>query len=576
MSNKSSTVTWNEIDWAKTQKNIRQIQYRIYKARLNGNFKKLHWLQNFLINNSGAKMLAIHQVTTLNKENKDKQIITKPEKKIELAKQLSIDGCSQPIRKVWIPKPIKEERKQAQIPIIRDRAKQALVKLALEPEWEAVFEPNSYGFRPGRSALDAIEGIFLSLHYGKPKWIYNADIRKCFETINHKALLEKFNTIPILKRQIAAWLKAGIMEEYANTKKDLITTTGIKQGHMLSPLLANIALHGLEIELKNFVSNLAIKPHSDSNRGTAAKRKALTIIRYADDFVLIHQNKEILELCIYEVKKWLNELGLEINEQQSVLKVKDGRCGFEFLGFHIIQVKKKTVDRYKVKIYPSRKSQQKLLLKVRDIIQHHKAVSAYQLIMMLRPIIIGWANYFKYCECQTIFTKLSHLIFEKIRAWVFRRDTRRGRIEVKEKYFPSGKSYNFDGKQHFDNWILVGKEKDRGGNYLENFLPHLSWVSSKKHVKVLNNQTPFNKDLYWAIRSVKYSPYSRRVQTLLIKQKQLCPICNQALTFFDSNSWELDHIKPKSQGGKDEYNNLQLVHKECHIEKTRIDKLDYK
>nr|YP_009184903.1 putative reverse transcriptase, intron maturase and HNH endonuclease [Jenufa minuta]ALO63006.1 putative reverse transcriptase, intron maturase and HNH endonuclease [Jenufa minuta] len=573
MSNKLSNVTWNEIDWSKTQKNIRQIQYRIYKARLNGNFQRLHWLQKFLINHSGAKLLAVLQVTTLNKGKKtpgiDKQIITTPEEKMTLATELCIDGLSQPIRRVWIPKPGKQEKRPLGIPVIRDRAKQALIKLALEPEWEAVFEPNSFGFRPGRSALDAIEGIFLSLHHGKPKWIYDADIRKCFDTIDHEALLKKLNNIPIIKRQISNWLKSGVMEEYSNTTKEILTTTGTPQGGVISPLLANIALHGLETHLKDFVSNLALKPHPGSNRGTAAKRKALTVIRYADDFVLIHQNVEILKLCIDEVKRWLKNMGLEINEEKSVLR--SGQGSFTFLGFQIIQVKKNTLNRYKVKIYPSKTSQQRLLLKIQDIIQGHKSVSSYHLILMLRPIILGWANYFKYCECKAIFAKLTHSIFQKIRAWVFRRDTRSGKLRIKEKYFPSGKVYNFDGKQHLDNWILVGKSKVKGDTFRENFLPHLSWVCSRKHVKVLGDQTPFNQNHYWATRSVKYSPYPLRVRTLLIRQNQRCAVCHQELTSFDSNSWEVDHIIPRSKGGKDEYKNLQLVHKECHVKKTRSD-----
>lgn len=571
---KNRDVTWTDINWTSVQQSVRRMQHRIYKAKLDGDTQKLYWLQQRLLNSKMAKLMAVRSVTTLNKGRNtagiDKQIITSPEQKLELALTLKIDGQALPIRRVWVPKPGKQEKRSLGIPVIRDRAKQALAKLALEPEWETIFEPNSYGFRTGRSCHDAIEAIFLSLRHNTPKWIYDADIRKCFDQIDHDALTSKLGTFPLMRKQVKAWLKAGVMEGYANSHKMTSaspTMKGTPQGGIISPLLANIALHGLENHLSDFVAKLPIKPHEGANRGSATKRKALAIIRYADDFVLIHRNKEILDLCIIETKEWLKTVGIEMSEEKSALK--DGRNGFEFLGFQIIQVRKVKVGNYKVKIIPSRKSQTNLMLKVRKIVQEHRSISSYALIEMLRPTILGWGNYFKYCECKEVFSKLTHLIFQKLRAWVFRRDTRNGRRAVKEKDFPSGKTYTFDGSTHKDNWILVGRKKGKKGVVKENFLPHLVWIKSRKHVKVLQNETPFTRSLYWAIRSQKHSPYPLRVRTLLVRQKQVCPICKRKLTELDSTSWEVDHIQRKSQGGKDEYKNLQLLHKECHLQKTR-------
>lgn len=567
-------VTWSDIDWTSVQKDIDRMQHRIYRAKLNGKVQRLHWLQKRLINSKAAKLNAVRLVTTLNKGKRttgiDKVIITKPEDKLKLALSLELDGKAVPIRRVWIPKPGKKEMRPLGIPIIRDRAKQALAKLALDPEWEAIFEPNSYGFRPGRSALDAIEAIFKNLRHGVPKLVYDADIRKCFDEIDQEVLLEKMGTFPLMKRQTAAWLKAGVMEGYANSPKETTlypTNKGTPQGGVISPLLANIALHGLEQHLSDYVAKLPIKPHPGANNGTVPKRKALGVIRYADDFVLIHRNKEILELCITETRNWLKQIGLEISEEKSALR--DARNGFLFLGFQIIMVKKATRQVYKVKIQPSRKSQTRLLQKVLDIIQNNRSISSYSLIMMLRPVILGWANYFKYCECKAVFGKLTHLIFQKIRAWVFRRDTRNGRLVVKQKYFPSNRIYQFDGVEHQDNWILVGRQKGKNGVTRETWLPHIVWVKSRKHVKVSGSQTPFNRGLYWAMRSAKHSPYPLRVRTLLIKQKQCCPLCKRKFTELDSVNWEVDHIIPRSQGGRDEYKNLQLLHKDCHLRKTR-------
>lgn len=296
-----------------------------------------------------------------------------------------------------------------------------------------------------------------------------------------------------METQVNAWLKAGIMEEYMHTTKDITDTTqGTPQGPILSPLLANVALHGLEDHLKGFAKTIPSlkkkgKPLPTSNQGTKAKAQGLGVVRYADDFVLMHGNKQILERCIEETKDFLSGVSLDIGEEKP--QIKDGREGFQFLGFQIIQLFRK--GRYSCKIYPSRENQARLLLKVRTIIQSSKAVSSYDLIERLSPVIIGWAQYFQYCECSITFTKLNHLIFEKLRAWAFRRDRRNNRAAVKEKYFPTGKTYSYLGVVHSDNWILNGQKKTRFG-LKTNFLPNISWVPSKKK----KNTNPFNNFIH--------------------------------------------------------------------------------
>lgn len=561
--NNTSVLVWSTVNWALVYKRVRRIQRRIYKARLGGNLSKVHYLQKILISSLDAKLVATHQVTTLNKGKKtagvDKQIFVKDSEKLHLALNLSLNGKACPIRRVWIPKPGKDERRPLGIPTITDRARQALAKLALEPEWEAVFEPNSYGFRPGRSPQDAIEAIFLSLRHKTPKVIFDADIKKCFDKIDHQSLLQKLNTFPQMEKQINAWLKAEIMEGYANNPKDVSSPTlGTPQGGIISPLLANIALHGLENYLKEFVAGLDIPGFS----GSIAKSKSISVIRYADDFVLIHRDPNVLNLCIDQTKNWLSRIGLEISEEKS--SIRDGREGFLFLGFQIIQVVK--AGNYKVKIHPSKASKLRLLSKVRQVIQNNKSASAYQLIMILRPLIIGWANYYKFSECKEDFSTLTHLIFQKIRAWVFRRDTRNGRKFIKQKYFPSGKTYTFDGTTHQDNWILFGTYKSQSG-IREAFLPHIVWVKSRKFVKIKGASSPYNNDLiYWSQRTSKYSVFSTRVRTLLKKQKGKCASCK--LSFEITDVMEIDHIIPKFKGGKDLYSNLQLLHRQCHVKKT--------
>jgi len=555
------------------------MQHRIFRAKRHGLNKTVVGLQIKLIKSIDAKLIAVLQVTTYNKGRKtagiDKQIITTAEMKLNMALKLDLDGKAKPIRRVWIPKPGKTEKRPLGIPTIMDRAKQQLALLALEPEWEAVFEPNSYGFRKGRSCHDAIEAIFLNLRHQRPKYVFDADIRKCFDRIDHNALLRKLNTFPIMERQVEAWLKAGIMEGYSRNPKDHDVTPenemGTPQGGVISPLLANIALHGLEEHLKEFCANkIDTKIFNTKTRGADRRAKACGVIRYADDFVVIHENKQVVELCITEVKRWLSNMGLEISEEKS--KLRDTREGFQFLGFEIILIRRGRDKRhpYKVKIVGAKPNWLRFLEKVRKVIQSSKAFSSYDLIKMLRPICIGWANYYRYSECKDLFNKLDHMIFGMLRAWVFRRDTRNGRLKVKQKYFPQGCTYVYQGRSYTDNWILTGQIKKKNGMIDNTFLPRLSWTKSEKHVKILGNKSPYDGDnIYWAKRLEKYAGLPTSMVKLLKIQKFKCTHCHQLFEL--GECLEIDHIIPKSRGGKYAYSNLQLLHKICHVIKTRDD-----
>jgi len=555
------------------------MQLRIFKAKRNGLDKTVAGLQIRLINSLDARLLSVLQVTTYNKGRKtpgvDRIVVMRPEVKLAMALGLSLDGKAHPIRRVWIPKPGKLEKRPLGIPTIMDRAKQQLALYALEPEWEAVFEPNSYGFRKGRCCQDAIEAIFLNLSKGRPKYVFDADIRKCFDRINHDALVGKLNTFPQMERQVRAWLKAGIMEGYSHSPKEYTLVSenlvGTPQGGVISPLLANVALHGLENNLKEFcarcVSTNVYKPKSNNAAGRA---KACGVIRYADDFVVIHESKQVIELCIEETKRWLAGIGLEISEEKS--RLIDDREGFKFLGFRIILVRRGRHPKqpYKVKIIPAKENCLRFLDKIRSVVKKAKAWSAYDLIKVLRPIVLGWANYYCYCECNRVFVKLENAIFGMLRAWVFRRDHQRGRVKVKEKYFPKGGTYLFRGKTHQDNWVLCGCAKKNKGKLVNIFLPRLFWVKSSKFVKISGDKSPYDGDyLYWGKRLAKYSGLSNVILKLLKKQNFRCNICKAR--FMLGERMEVDHIIPKSRGGGDGYDNLQVLHKVCHVAKTRDD-----
>lgn len=569
---------WVSINWNVVTNRVTKIQRRIFKARREQNFKRLHWLQRVLIRSVCARLVSVRQVTTLNKGKRtagfDRRIANTPESKLRLAQSLSLDGKALPIRRVWVPKPGKSEMRPLGIPIIMDRAKQMLGKLVLEPEWEAVFEPNSYGFRPGRSCLDSMEAIFLNLHHNIPKYVFDADISKCFDRIDHNALLQKLDTFPEMEHQVSAWLKSGVVENFAKSRaklKDIEvvpTIAGTPQGGVISPLLANIALHGLESHLREMVGRRP-GPSGRANRGYNAKSKALGFVRYADDFVIIHDDLTILNECISETRKWLSGVGLEISEEKSAIR--DVREGFLFLGFQVIMIRRRYGNwKYKVLIRPSTHSVKKLLDKLGLIIRRNKSSSSFDLIEKLRPVMVGWANYFRYSECASVFHKITHLIYLKLRSWVFRRGARTGRLALRAKYFPNKGTYFFEGKTRRGNWVFVGKKKSKDSNAIPHFLPYLTWVSSLKHVKVRSTESPYNTDsgIYWNNRMDKYSPFPSGTRYLLKVQRGKCTLCGEKFCIQDSVDWEIDHKVPRNEGGSNTYSNLQLVHKMCHINKT--------
>lgn len=570
-----SSLKWNEVDWPLVEQRVFRYQQRIYRAGLRDNQNVINNLQGRLITSFDAKLLAVRQVTTLNKGKRtpgvDKRVYDTPKAKMKLVSNLKLDGKASRIKRVEIPKPGRPGQfRPLGIPTVENRAKQALCRFALEPEWEARFERNSYGFRPGRNCHDAIESVFAALSNKRQSPIYRKmvlkiDIEKCFDRINHDLLLDKINSHPVMKNQIKSWLKAGILKG-SSPKNDpdfiIKNEMGTPQGGVISPLLANIALHGLLNHLDDWILSIP----SENNR-SAAKRAALTVIRYADDILVIHKDLDVIKKSKLVIESWLwKNCKLTLNNEKT--KIYNSTEGFEFLGFSIITLSRNGMDR--LKIYPSRQSQARVLSKVREIIQRNKASSSYRLIILLRPILIGWSNYFKYSECQTVYSKIDHFIHQKIRAWVFRIDKRHGRQIVKEKYFPSGRTYHYNGRIYQDNWILYGKEKGFDGKIRETFLPRLSWVSSSKWVKVKNTKSPFDGDhVYWATRMASYNKLPTRVSKLLKTQKGVCPYCQTRFNF--DSVMEVDHIQPRALGGKDTYANLQLLHRDCHIKKTRTD-----
>jgi RNA-directed DNA polymerase len=553
---------WEDINWRKVERCVFKLQKRIYKASQQGNVKLTHRLQRLLQKSWGAKVLATRRVTQDNQGKKTAGIdgvkSLTPKQRTTLADNLELGNKSKPTRRVWIPKSNPDEKRPLGIPIMADRAKQALVKLAMEPEWEARFEPNSYGFRPGRCAHDAIQAIYTSINK-KDKYVLDADISKCFDKINHNKLLEKLQTYPKLRRQIKAWLKSGVMD--GNTL--FSTDEGTPQGGVISPLLANIALHGMEERIKQFAETL---------KGNKSKNKqSLTLVRYADDFVIMHEKLEVVIESQKIMSEWLAELGLELKASKTqishTLIEHDGKTGFDFLGFSIRQYKtnknqsgKNTngeILGFKTFIKPSTEKIHEHLRNLKEVVKKHKSAPQLALIKKVNPIIRGWCNYYSTVVSSRVYGKCDHLFFKKLQSWAYRRHPMKNRTWVCNKY------WHTQGK---NNWVFSTRE----GKSPFSLAAHQD-TKIVRYVKVKGEKSPYDGDtIYWSSRLGKHPEMPREKSYLLKKQKGKCNHCG--LIFREEDLIETDHIIPTHKGGKNSKENKQLLHRHCHDLKTKQDR----
>lgn len=545
---------WHAIDWRKLEVNVFKLQKRIYRASKCGDVKTVHRLQRLLLKSQSAALLAVRRVTQDNQGKHtagvDGLASLTDEQRLELAehiRQNPYETKVQPLRRVWIPKPGKTEKRPLGIPVMEDRARQALIKLALEPEWEAKFEPNSYGFRPGRSCHDAIEAIYRQVRL-VPKWVLDADIAGCFDQISHEALLEKLGTFPKLRRVIRAWLKAGVLDD----GELFSTSAGTPQGGVISPLLANIALHGLEAAVRDASpKTVYLKDEKRYVDGRPA------VIRYADDFVVLHRDRKVIDQAYEVIAQWLKRMGLEMKPSKTqivhTLEEHDGKVGFDFLGFHIRQYPRGRSTCMRIpktgkptgftpSIRPSEASQKQLLQKIREIVRSNRAVSQVRLIRLLNPVLRGWGNYFSKVVSQDVFSRLDTLIFAKLKAWAYHRHQNKGRGWIVAKYWSFRP----------DRWVFGIADRIK--------LIRLSDIPIKRHVGLRVAKSPYDGDwVYWSQRLGQYPDRPKSVAIRLRLQQGRCTACG--LHFCSEDQMKLLHL----DGDRKNFtrDNMALVHERC-------------
>ncbi|WP_293116861.1 group II intron reverse transcriptase/maturase [Moorena sp. SIO4G3] len=437
------TTNWHSINWKEAHRQVRKLRQRIFKATREGNWKKVNKLQRLMLRSYSNIQVSVRRATQDNKGKKtagvDKEKCLNPQQRGQMVQTLTTlkSWSPKPTKRIYIPKSNGKKRPLG-IPSITDRCLQAIVKNALEPTWEAQFEGTSYGFRPKRSTHDAQQRIFKNIkgENNRKWWVVEADIKGCFDNISHQPLLESIKNFPA-RGLIKDWLKAGYVDN--NTFHPSIA--GTPQGGIISPLLANIALHGLEKEL-----GIKYRKYPSTNGWNNLSKR--TLVRFADDFVILCESKEDAEEAKIIAKNWLIKKGLELSEEKT--RITHLTEGFDFLGWNFRKYKTSCQKTgFITLIKPSNKSLREIKKKIKISMAQLKGAPPEAVLRELQPLIRGWANYH---NSQETFNKLDAYVFWKLKRWGLRR-------------YPKNMSWDKISSKHFGKFCPGRQDKWVFGSY---------------------------------------------------------------------------------------------------------------